>query len=177
MKLKIVVVLVLALTLLTGCGKTVTTLAQNDQGQTLMEVDALKAIAYEHAGVDAADVFDVDGDWDQKGGKTLYELEFKVPGVEYEYGLDGYTGVVVYSTYEGEPVRGGEEWITEEAAKKAALSHAGVSEEQAERITVRPDREDGIYEVEFYVSGIEYDYEISAISGEVVQFEKEPIAD
>ncbi len=61
-------------------------------------------------------------------------------------------------------------YIGKEQAKKIALSKAKVSESKAKKIEVELDYENKIfvYEVEFRVGNYEYDYEINAISGEII---------
>lgn len=64
--------------------------------------------------------------------------------------------------------------IGEEKAKEIALNHAGLTEDQTQRLLVKRDYDDGrsIYEVEFYGEGRdEYDYEIDAVTGEIVAFD------
>lgn len=64
--------------------------------------------------------------------------------------------------------------IGEEKAKEIALNHAGLTEDQTQRLWVKRDYDDGrsIYEVEFYGEGRdEYDYEIDAVTGEIVTFD------
>lgn len=64
--------------------------------------------------------------------------------------------------------------IGEEKAKEIALNHAGLAEDQTQRLWVKRDYDDGrsIYEVEFYGEGRdEYDYEIDAVTGEIVAFD------
>lgn len=59
----------------------------------------------------------------------------------------------------------------EEAAKAAALAHAGLKAEDVTFVKIELDWEDGrrVYEVEFYTpDGREYDYEIDAATGEIV---------
>lgn len=66
--------------------------------------------------------------------------------------------------------------IGEEKAKELALSHAGLTEEQARSVRVKRDYDDGrsIYEVEFYGEGTdEYDYEIDAITGQILAFDSD----
>ena len=67
----------------------------------------------------------------------------------------------------------GTEYLTMEAAKQAALQHAGVSESDARRMEIDFDYEHGmaVYEIEWKVGWTEYSYEISAASGEVVSYE------
>ena len=66
-------------------------------------------------------------------------------------------------------------YIGLEAAKEAALKHAGVSASDATFVDAEYDYDDGkmIYEVEFHVNGTEYDYEIDAQTGAVVKYKSE----
>lgn len=66
-------------------------------------------------------------------------------------------------------------YIGEAAAKRVALSHAGLSENEVTFLSVRLDYERGkaIYETEFQSGQKEYDYEIDALSGEIVSFDHE----
>lgn len=65
--------------------------------------------------------------------------------------------------------------ITEEAAQKAALSHAGVSASDATIYKTKLDWDDGRqeYEVDFYTDTYKYDYEIDARTGEVLTWDQE----
>lgn len=66
-------------------------------------------------------------------------------------------------------------YIGLEAAKEAALKHAGFSASDATFVEAEYDYDDGrmVYEVEFHVKGTEYDYEIDAQTGEVVKYKTE----
>ena len=66
-------------------------------------------------------------------------------------------------------------YVGTEAAKKAALEHAGLKETDVTLIKAELEWEDGvmIYEVDFWFRGWEYDYEIDARTGEVQKSEKE----
>lgn len=72
----------------------------------------------------------------------------------------------------GQPSGG---FIGEDAAKSAALSHAGISAADAGYIECELDEDDGrwVYEIEFRAGGVEYDYEISAGDGTVLKAERE----
>ena len=65
--------------------------------------------------------------------------------------------------------------VGKDAAKSAALKHAGLTAAQVTELSVELDRENGklVYEVEFKSAGYEYDYEIDAAKGTVVQSDKE----
>lgn len=67
--------------------------------------------------------------------------------------------------------------IGNEKAKTTALSDAGVAEDEVTRLHVSRNEDDGriIYEVDFTVSstGVEYDYEILAEDGNILEVNKE----
>ena len=69
--------------------------------------------------------------------------------------------------------------VTEDAAKKTALSHAGVKESDTSYIYVGHEYDDGlsIYNVDFMVGTTEYEYEIDAGSGAIIEFDAESIYD
>lgn len=66
-------------------------------------------------------------------------------------------------------------YIGRDAAKDAAVKHAGLSAQQVEEAIVQLDFDDGlmVYEVEFVCDGWEYDYEINALDGTVLDADKE----
>lgn len=66
-------------------------------------------------------------------------------------------------------------YIGEDAAIAAALAQAGISADAATGLKTEFDCDDGaiVYEVEFVSGGIEYEYEIDAVSGTVVSKESE----
>ena len=66
-------------------------------------------------------------------------------------------------------------YIGRDAAKDAAVKHAGLSAQQVEEAIVQLDFDDGlmVYEVEFVCDGWEYDYEINALDGTILDADKE----
>src|SRR5699024_9711525 len=61
--------------------------------------------------------------------------------------------------------------IGAEKAKSIALSHAGFTASQVQRLKVEKDYDDGRleYEIEFYVGSTEYDYVISGVDGTILE--------
>lgn len=61
--------------------------------------------------------------------------------------------------------------ITSERAKEIALSDAGLKESQVTMSKVKYEWDDGIqiYDVEFYSGGLEYEYEIDARNGMILE--------
>ena len=73
------------------------------------------------------------------------------------------------------PAATSDEYVGEDAAKKAALEHAGITEAECSVLQVSLDVEEQpvCYDVEFASAGIEYDYEIDALTGAVLNYDAE----
>ena len=67
------------------------------------------------------------------------------------------------------------DYIGEAKAKELALKHAGLSSKEVSFLQRKLDWDDGraVYEVEFYSGNREYDYEIDAATGAVVDFDSD----
>lgn len=186
---------VLCMAALAGC--------QNQQSQTAQTaeyigIEAAKETALKSAGLteDQAD-FSTAG-LDSRDGTFFYQVNFEAEGMEYDYAIDAVTGVVIEENSVAPAASGAVQasgaaqaseaaqtsaaaqnasdsgMIGEEKAKEIALNHAGLAEDQTQRLWVKRDYDDGrsIYEVEFYGEGRdEYDYEIDAVTGEIVAFD------
>lgn len=63
-----------------------------------------------------------------------------------------------------------EELISEEEAKEIALKDAGVNKEDLSYILINLETDNGVdeYEVEFYSDKMEYEYNIDASTGEIL---------
>ena len=147
--------------------------------------DAAKAAALAHAGIDEASAARLTVQMDYERGRMVYEVDFDANGLEYEYDIDALTGEVVKYSFEpdddlpaqsipnvGTPAAD----IGREAALAAALRHAGLTQSEVTDVYVKADTDDGyaVYDVEFLSGGVEYDYEIDAVTGEVRAFDFEP---
>lgn len=66
-------------------------------------------------------------------------------------------------------------YITEEEAKAIALTHAGFTADQISRLHIEFEYDDGIpeYNVEFREGYLEYEYDIHAVTGQILSFEKD----
>ncbi|MBQ8642703.1 MAG: PepSY domain-containing protein [Clostridia bacterium] len=62
--------------------------------------EAARAIALEHAGVTAEQIYDYDCELDRDNGKIRYEIDFQANGYEYEYELDAESGKILKSDKE-----------------------------------------------------------------------------
>ena len=65
--------------------------------------------------------------------------------------------------------------LSREEARDIALNHAGFQKSQVKRLEIEYDLDDGVpeYSVEFYADGWEYDYEIHAETGKILEHHKE----
>lgn len=63
--------------------------------------------------------------------------------------------------------------VTASSAKAAALSHAGLSQNQVTGLKAEYDAEDRVWEVDFKSGAMEYEYEIDAASGAILKHDKE----
>ena len=64
-------------------------------------------------------------------------------------------------------------YISSSKARQIALNHAGATNNTATRIHVELDREDNEYQVEFIYNNREYDYEINATTGKILDYDSE----
>ena len=113
-------------------------------------------------------------------GVMVYEVEFILDGVEYDFEVDAKTGGVLT----GADIRqdnGGTapppaaDEIGADKAKQTAFDHAGVKATDARNVKCELDRDDGTthYDIEFDAGSYEYDYEIDAATGKVLKSEKD----
>ena len=138
----------------------------NPSGDIGME--AAKSAALKHAGLSSATFTKAERDYDD--GRWEYELEFHTDTAAYEVTVDAICGSVL--DYEKENLRSSSTSdIGAQAAKSAALRHAGLSEGQVQELQVEWDNENGraLYEVEFKSGGMEYEYVIDAATGSVLE--------
>lgn len=63
--------------------------------------------------------------------------------------------------------------ITEQDALNKALEHAGIKETDLTSKHIKKDREDGkeIYEIEFHIGNREFEYDIDAATGQILDWE------
>ena len=162
-----------------------------------------QAIALEHAGFTADAVSQLQVRKDIDDGIDHFDVEFRQGDYEYDYEIHGETSKILSREKDYEPIliepvvtepaptepaatepakpkeqdksTETSKTITKDEAKKIALNHAKLTEDQVSRLRVELDKDDGrtYYEVDFRHGGYEYDYKISATSGKIVEWDKE----
>ena len=142
-------------------------------------MEEAKAKALENAGLTASQVTFTEAKLERDDGREIYDIEFYTADYkEYDYEIDAKTGAVLEMDYDAEsftpPASSGT--ITMEKAKEIALAKVpGAKEENIVKLEL--DRNDGrpVYEVEIIYSAMEYEMEISASDGTILEFESESI--
>lgn len=151
---------------------------KDDKPDNLITSDKAFNKALDHAGLKAKNVTLVANALDVDDGRYIYDIEFVAGTKEYDYEIDAVTGKVLDwdSDIEGydrddrdNKPKDAAEYIGNTKAGEIAL--AGVTGAAAGNIVkCELDIDDGraVYEIEIVYKGVEYDYEIDAVSGKVL---------
>ena len=160
-------------------------------GSNFLSEDEIKAIVFNHAGVNANDVREFEIELDDEHGIWVYEVEFKAGNIEYDYVVNAVTGEIIKSETEvdddptaapGTPrptaqptQQPGSEFLSEDEIRAIVFNHAGVNANDVREFEIELDDEDGIwvYEVDFKAGNIEYDYVVNAVTGAIIRVETE----
>lgn len=165
--------------------------------EDVMTLDEAKQIALDDAKVNAEDAKFDDQELDEEDEDLLFELEFYVNGYEYEYDVHAITGEIVKSERDHDEEQAEKDqkskenntqkekpskqqakakknnYISMDRAKQIAFNHAGINGKNARFDDQEFDVDDGVpsYELEFKVNGNEYEYDVHAVSGEILEAE------
>ncbi len=141
----------------------------NSGQQGLLDLETVKALALADAGVKADTAVFTQSELEWEDGVQVYDLEFRTSEAEYDYEINAVTGAIISKDAEGRwNDQGGP--VDLEGAKAVALADAGVKAADAVFRKSELEWEDGVkvYDIEFYTSEAEYDYEINASTGAVL---------
>lgn len=141
-----------------------------------ISADKAKKIALEDAKLAEKDVTFVKVELEFEDNRLVYDVEFYSGNVEYDYDIDAVSGAIVSADKDIEnyviPAQPSTEAkateISVEKAKQIALSHAGVGSARFTKAKI--DYENGVkvYEIEFKVGNMEYEYDINVVNGAIV---------
>lgn len=171
-----------------NAAKPVTSKQQETTNQ--ITLDAAKAKALADADVTSSRVTYTEAKLEYDDGIPVYDIEFYTSTHEYEYEINAATGKVHDKDVEKlESNKGNKQKRTDEAksqdnssryigidkAKAIAVDYAGLSISDVTFSKAKLDTDDGntFYEIEFYKDGIEYEYEIDASSGKILEYDTE----
>lgn len=149
-----------------------------------ISTDEAKQIALDNARLMDTDVTFTKEDKEMDDGILKYNIEFFSGNTEYEYEIDATTGAILSFDQENENFivpklfaepfqKANSSVITREEALEIALSHAGYEKEDTLYTEVTKDFDDNkeIYDVEFRVGFVEYNYEINVANGKIIDFD------
>lgn len=141
-----------------------------------ISADKAKKIALGDAKLAEKDVTFVKVELEFENNRLVYDVEFYSGNVEYDYDIDAVSGAIVSADKDIEnyviPAQPSTEAqateISVEKAKQIALSHAGVGSARFTKSKI--DYENGVkvYEIEFKVGNMEYEYDINVVNGAIV---------
>ena len=154
------------------------------QTQTEIGLEEAEKIALQDAGIAEADAVYVTAHPEYDDGAYIYNVEFYSGNTEYDYEIDAYTGEIrsfdqdiENYTIGSRTPQGNSVQIDVEAAKAAAFSKAGVTENSVTLTKAELEYDDGraMYQIEFIHDKMEYEFEIDAADGSIIQQEKESV--
>ena len=141
-----------------------------------ISADKAKKIALGDAKLAEKDVTFVKVELEFENNRLVYDVEFYSGNVEYDYDIDAVSGAIVSADKDIEnyviPAQPSTEAqateISVEKAKQIALSHVGVGSARFTKAKI--DYENGVkvYEIEFKVGNMEYEYDINVLNGAIV---------
>ena len=157
-----------------------TTQTGGAQGGSIDEA-AAKQIALDHAGVSEGDTAFLMSKSDYDDGVAVYDVEFYVASTntEYDYEIDASTGEIRSYDYDAENYSGTQSTTGETKAeaeiRQIALAKVPGATDKDIQLTL--DRDDGKlrYEGKIIYDGTEYEFEIDAYSGAILEWDAESV--
>lgn len=155
------------------------TMAQTANSASYIGETRALQIAMDHAGVKSADVQFSYAKLDYDNGRWMYDAEFYAGNTEYDYEIDASTGAILEYDYDMEYtyVPAGTAGVSIETAKQTAL--ALVSGATENNIRIYTDYDDGrmVYEGKIIYNAMEYEFEIDAATGNIIEWDVESVYD
>ena len=154
-------------------------------GNDMISVEEASAIAL--AEVEGASENDLRIHKDFDDGRNIYEGSIYYNGVEYDFEIDGQSGQIIdWGSEMDDDLWDDDNWnnsqssgsvISEKKAKNIALGQVQGATDQ--NIRIHMDNDDGrqIYEGDIIYNGMEYEFEIDAQSGDIIDWSSESAYD
>lgn len=152
-------------------------IASTPEASDYITVEQAKAAALAHAGVKASDAIFVKAGLDWDDGRVCYEVEFYAGNNEYDYEINATTGAVLSADRDwddfslgGGSAASQDDLISADKAKQIALAKAP---DGTTVVKCELDRDDGryVYEVEMRNGNMEYECDVNAVTGVIVDWE------
>ena len=145
--------------------------------------EAAQNAAFKQAGVKSSQVTALEVEYDANDDEhgQVYDIEFKANGYKYSYEIDANDGRVLEIKKKKlkttTKITTSSNYIGVTSAKSIALRHAKLNSSKVIFTKAKLTTDDGIkvYDVEFRTGSTEYDYEINAKTGKIIEFSSEPV--
>ena len=142
-------------------------------------MDAAKSAALSHAGLSASSVNFLRTYLGYDDGRAEYDVEFWSGNKEYDYEIDAHTGKILSFDHDAEsynPSQSGQNGgtlIGLDKAKSIAVQKAGLtlSEVTFTKAKLDYDSDGDKYEIEFFHGDYEYEVDVAAYSGTVLDYD------
>jgi uncharacterized membrane protein YkoI len=123
-------------------------------------------VSLKHAKLKKSQVRDIDVDREYEKGRWIYEVDFERGTKEYKYDIHATSGKILKAPKAPKKTK----YISSSKATSIALKNAKTTRSQVWDLDVEMDylRGQRIYEVNFNKGSYEYDYDISATSGKIL---------
>ncbi len=173
--------------------------AETKAPANVIGIEAAEDVAIKDAGVKKEDVTSIRAHLERDDGRYVYDVDFYVGNVEYEYEILAEDGKILEKDKEDKtrPASSGQKtaaaktqktdtakktaasasaktqtdtYIDIEDAKKIALDDAGLKSDEVTYFKIDFDKDGKIpeYEIEFFHGKMEYEYDINALTGEII---------
>lgn len=155
-----------------------TQVTQNNIIQSEITNELAKEIAFTHARINSADASSVKCELDYDDAILKYKIEFVANDVEYEYSICASTSDILSFEVDNKSpniltmIVTIEDTITQEEALNIALNHANIGNAHSIAIKCEIDFDNNIYDyiITFKIDQFNYQYEINAVTGEIVDY-------
>lgn len=148
----------------------------------LTEAEAIAA-ALDHASLTESEVSDIRAHVERDDRRTHWEVRWRSGDWVYDFDIDPDTGAILEWDRDREPAPKTNEptepapaqELTREEAQAIALAHAGFTADQVTGLRTHRDKDDRTptYEIEFRVGRTEYEYELHAETGRILDFDRD----
>ncbi|MCI8506067.1 MAG: peptidase [Lachnospiraceae bacterium] len=166
--------------------------AAASESSSQITLEEAKAVALSDAGLTDSDVTYLKTELDYDDQTLIYDIEFYTKTYEYDYEIHAHTGIIYHKEqdtygqhaghdtardlnappFSSDKTSDGASGIDLETARAIAVSHADLLLSDVVFTKEKLDYDDGLslYEFEFFYNGIEYEYEIDAATGTILEF-------
>lgn len=167
---------------LVGCNNSSTSNNVSDINSKIT-IEQAKEIALKNSNLTSEEVSFIRADSEMDDGVEKYNIEFYHGNKEYDYEINAADGKIIeydydvenYSMSNQQGTNGNISEITVDKVKEIALNHANLKADEVTFGKVELDTDDGVqkYDVEFYHSNKEYNYEIDANTGSILSYDQD----